>query len=89
VIGGAVGDTAIGMLPEIVGVSPGFAMRRSISVPNEALSTPMKYPVPDPGSSLSTPTGANGPGPDTVPVNPWNAVTAMAAPSITDVLRTT
>ncbi len=41
-IGAAVGETAIGTLPEIVGVAPGLVTRRSISVPSDALSTPMK-----------------------------------------------
>ena len=42
VIGAAVAETAIVTLPEMVGVAPGLETRRSISVPSDALSTPMK-----------------------------------------------
>ncbi len=42
-MGAAVAATpTTAMLPEMVGVSPGFETRRSMSVPNDALSTPMK-----------------------------------------------
>ncbi len=89
VIGTAVADTGMAMFAEMVGVPPGFDTRRSISVPSEALSTPMKNPVAIVASSLSTPCGAKGPAPVEEPVRLWNAVTAIVAKSITDVLRTT
>src|SRR5262245_47443272 len=74
---------------DIDGVVAGFDTRRRTSAPNALLSTPRKYPVAAAASSLLTPCGANGPWPVADPVRSWNAVTIAAAPSRTDVLRTT
>jgi hypothetical protein len=70
------------MLADIVGatlVLPGFVTRRSISVPNVALSTPMKYPIADTpvfsGSGLSTPRAEKGPAPTGLATRFWKTQT--------------
>src|SRR5204863_6857300 len=62
--GPAVAGTVRLMLPEMDGTPPGFEIRRITSSPWTALSTPMKYPCNADGSSLSTPCGVKGPGPE-------------------------
>src|SRR5439155_6818507 len=77
-IGKYVVGTVSGMLPEIDGeFEPALEIRRSWSLPNRALSTPMTYPSVTEPSRLSTPWGVYGPEPVGPPVRSRNAVTTI------------
>src|SRR5256885_14226439 len=64
--GAAVSGTVRSRSAEIDGTPPGSEIRRKTSRPGVTLSTPTKNPCVAPGSSLSTPCGLAGPGPELV-----------------------
>src|SRR5207249_107001 len=68
------GSVRVMGVPEYAGVPPGVVMRRTCNVLFSTTLLPMKYPSVAFGSSLSTPCGANGPGPEAPLVTLRNAV---------------